>query len=97
MSDLARAHVLALDILSRKSVIFNLGCGGGYAVLEVIEAARQVTGRPIPIRMGPRRSGDPAVSIASSEKIRTELGWQPKQQDLCAIIESAWNRMHLQT
>lgn len=93
VSDLARAHVLALGLLSRKSDVFNLGCGGGYTVLEVIEAARQVTGRPIPLRMGPRRPGDPAVLIASSEKIQKELGWQPKQQDLGVIIESAWKGM----
>jgi UDP-glucose 4-epimerase len=93
VSDLARAHVLALGLLSHKSDIFNLGCGGGYTVFEVIEAARQVTGRPIPIRVGPRRSGDPAVLIASSEKIQKQLGWQPQQQDLRAIIQSAWNGM----
>ena len=93
VSDLARAHVLALGVLSRKSEIFNLGCGGGYTVLEVIEAARQVTGRAIPLRIGPKRSGDPAVLIASSEKIQKELGWRPQQQDLRAIIESAWNWM----
>src|ERR1700730_7340312 len=93
VSDLARAHVLALGVLSGKSAIFNLGCGGGYTVLEVIEAARQVTGHPIPLRIGPRRAGDPAVLIASSEKIQKELGWQPQQQDLRAIIESAWHWM----
>jgi UDP-glucose 4-epimerase len=96
VSDLARAHVLALGILSRQSEIFNLGCGGGFTVLEVIEAARQVTSRPIPIRMGPRRSGDPRMLIASSRKIQTELGWQPKQQDLCEITESALNSMRIE-
>jgi UDP-glucose 4-epimerase len=90
VSDLACAHVLALGLLSQKTEIFNLGCGGGYTVFEVIEAARQVTGRRIPIRTGPRRSGDPAVLIASSEKIQKELGWKPHQQELRAIIESAW-------
>ena len=93
VSDLARAHVLALGPLSRKSAIFNLGCGGGYTVLEVIEAARQVTGRPIPVRMAARRPGDPAVLIASSEKIQKELGWRPQQQELRTIIESAWKWM----
>jgi UDP-glucose 4-epimerase len=93
VSDLARAHVLALDLLSLKSAVFNLGCGGGYTVLEVIEAARQVTGRPIPVRMAARRPGDPAVLIASSQKIQKELGWQPQRQDLCTIIESAWKWM----
>jgi UDP-glucose 4-epimerase len=93
VSDLARAHVLALGLLSHKSAIYNLGCGGGYTVLEVIEAARQVTGRPIPIRMAARRPGDPAVLIASSEKIQKELGWRPQHQDLRTIIESAWKWM----
>jgi len=65
VSDLARAHVLDLGFLQRSSGVFNLGCGGGYTVLEVIEAARKVTGRGIPVRMGPRRAGDPAVLVAS--------------------------------
>lgn len=89
--DLARAHILALDVLSERSRIYNLGCGGeGYSVSEVIEAAREVTGRKIPVRMGARRAGDPAVLIASSERIKSELGWQPERQDLKVIIESAW-------
>ena len=92
--DLARAHILALGILDERSAIYNLGCGGrGYSVREVIETAREVTGRDIPTRIGPRRAGDPAVLIASSEKIRRELGWQPTMQDLRVIIESAWKWM----
>lgn len=92
--DLARAHVKALDILDTQSAIFNLGCGGeGYTVNEVIEAARQVTGREIPVRIAPRRAGDPAVLIASSDRIRSELGWSPEFQDLKLIIRSAWNWM----
>jgi UDP-glucose 4-epimerase len=91
VSDLARAHVLALRLLSEKSAIFNLGCGGGYTVLEVVEAARKVTGHAIPVRTAPRRPGDPGVLVASSEKIQKELGWEPRQQDLHSIIESAWN------
>ncbi len=68
--DLARAHVLALGILGERSAVYNLGCGGeGYTVREVIDAAREVTGRNIPVRIGPRRAGDPAVLIASSDKI----------------------------
>ena len=90
VSDLARAHVLALKLLSERSAIFNLGCGGGYTVLEVVEAARKVTGQAIPVRFGPRRAGDPAVLVASSEKIQRELGWKARQQDLQEIIESAW-------
>jgi UDP-glucose 4-epimerase len=96
VSDLARAHVLALGRLARKSAIFNLGCGGGYTVLEVVEAARKVTGHPIPIRVGSRRAGDPAVLVATSEKIQKELGWKPLQQDLDVIVESAWNWMRAQ-
>ena len=90
--DLARAHILSLGMLDEGSRIYNLGCGGdGYTVREVIETARQVTGRDIPVRVGKRRPGDPAVLIASSEKIKRELGWQPAMQDLRVIIESAWN------
>jgi UDP-glucose 4-epimerase len=89
--DLARAHVLALGILDRRSAIYNLGCGGdGYTVREVIDVAREVTGREIPVRTAPRRAGDPAVLVASSEKIKSELGWQPEFQDLRLIVESAW-------
>lgn len=89
--DLARAHILALDILDTRSEIYNLGCGGdGYTVLEVIEAARAVTGQEIPVQVGPRRAGDPAVLVASSQKIKRELGWQPQMQDLHKIVASAW-------
>lgn len=92
--DLARAHILALDVLSERSAIYNLGCGGdGYSVRDVIETARRVTGREIPVRVGSRRAGDPAVLIASSDKIKRELGWQPQFQDLGLIIESAWRWM----
>jgi UDP-glucose 4-epimerase len=90
--DLARAHILALDILGERSAIYNLGCGGdGYTVTEVIDAVRQVTGRKIATRTVKRRAGDPAVLIASSEKIRHELGWSPRFQDLKLIIQSAWD------
>jgi UDP-glucose 4-epimerase len=89
--DLARAHVLALGILDARSAIYNLGCGGdGYTVRQVIDAAQTVTGREIPVRLGPRRAGDPAVLIASSAKIRADLGWQPAHQDLREIVASAW-------
>lgn len=89
--DLARAHILALDVLNERSAIYNLGCGGdGYSVREVIDTARRVTGREIPVRVGPRRAGDPAVLIASSDRIKSELGWQPQFQDLGLIVESAW-------
>jgi UDP-glucose 4-epimerase len=92
--DLARAHILALGAMSDGSRIYNLGCGGeGYSVRAVIETAKQVTGKDIPVRMGPRRAGDPATLIASSDKIKRELGWEPKFQDLRVIIDSAWRWM----
>jgi UDP-glucose 4-epimerase len=97
--DLARAHILALDTLDERSEIYNLGCGGsGYTVREVLDAAEEVTGLEIPVRIGQRRQGDPAVLIASSDKIRRELGWEPEFQDLQVIIGSAWTwlRQHLQ-
>jgi UDP-glucose 4-epimerase len=90
--DLARAHILALNILDERSAIYNLGCGGnGYTVKEVIDTAREVTGREIKTRVTPRRAGDPAVLIASSDKIKRELGWQPQFQDLGLIVRSAWD------
>lgn len=92
--DLARAHVLALNALAAgdaASRIYNLGCGGdGYTVREVVETARRVSGRAIPLQVGPRRAGDPAVLIAGSGRIRRELGFRPSRQDLGEIIESAW-------
>ncbi len=95
--DLARAHVMALGILDERNAIYNLGCGGdGYTVGEVIETAREVTGRDIPVKIGPRRAGDPAVLIAASDRIRQELGWQPRFQDLKTIVESAWRWMGTQ-
>jgi UDP-glucose 4-epimerase len=90
VSDLARAHAMAIPALERRSHIFNLGCGGGYSVAEVIAVARQVTGEPIATAVGPRRAGDPAILVASSDRIRAELGWQPARQDLAAIIGDAW-------
>ncbi|MEP6704955.1 MAG: UDP-glucose 4-epimerase GalE, partial [Acidobacteriota bacterium] len=81
--DLARAHVKALEILGERSAIFNLGCGGdGYTVKDVVETAQKVTGREIRTRTSGRRAGDPAVLVASSERIRSELGWEPEFQDL---------------
>ena len=94
--DLANAHILALEALSRgeKALVYNLGCGGeGYTVKEVIELAKKVTGKDVPVKMGPRRDGDSAVLIAGSDKIKRELHWQPLHQDLGVIIESAWKFM----
>jgi UDP-glucose 4-epimerase len=88
--DLAQAHILALDALDQGSRTYNLGNGQGYTVREVIETARQVTGHPIPAIEGPRRSGDPATLVASSDKIRRELGWQPRYPNLHDIVASAW-------
>lgn len=93
VTDLAQAHILAVEYLMKgnESNIFNLGNGIGFTVKEVIEAARKVTGDPIKTTMVPRRAGDPAVLIASSEKARTVLGWRPEHADLEEIIETAWN------
>ena len=95
--DLARAHIMALNVLSEGSRIYNLGCGGaGYSVRQVIDTAREVTGKDISTKITARRAGDPAVLIASSEKIKRELGWNPMHQDLRVIIESAWRWMQHQ-
>jgi UDP-glucose 4-epimerase len=94
--DLAQAHILALHALAKghPSSIYNLGCGGeGFSVKQVIDCARRVTGREIPVRKGSRRAGDPAVLVASSARIVKELGWRPTQQKLDAIVESAWRWM----
>lgn len=92
VTDLAQAHILAVEYLSKgnESNIFNLGNGVGFTVNEVIETARKVTGHPIPAVMDKRRSGDPAQLIASSEKARTVLGWKPEHNSLEEIIASAW-------
>jgi UDP-glucose 4-epimerase len=87
--DLAQAHVLALEALNEGSRLYNLGNGQGFTVQEVVLAAREVTGQPIPTRIAPRRPGDPATLVASSDRIRRELGWEPRFPDLRDIIESA--------
>lgn len=91
--DLADAHLLAVDHLIQggDSGIYNLGNGKGFSVKEVIEIAREVTGHPIPAKMEPRRAGDPAVLVASSDKCKSELGWKPVRTDLKTIIQDAWN------
>lgn len=91
--DLAEAHILAVKYLmdGQESNIFNLGNGFGFTVKEVIEAARKVTGAEIPAIVTPRRAGDPAQLIASSDKAKTILGWNAKHGDITEIIESAWN------
>jgi UDP-glucose 4-epimerase len=90
--DLADAHLLALKALSdeKSRLIYNIGNGQGFSVLEVVESVRRVTGRPIPVEECDRRPGDPAVLVAGSEKIKSELGWSPKFGELDQIVASAW-------
>jgi UDP-glucose 4-epimerase len=95
VSDLAEAHLLALAALeseaaAKQRLVFNLGNGQGFSVREVIESARRVTGHAIPAEVQPRRPGDPAVLVASSEKAIRELGWRPKYSQLDEIVRTAW-------
>ncbi|HMG84786.1 MAG TPA: UDP-glucose 4-epimerase GalE [Terracidiphilus sp.] len=95
VSDLADAHLLALKALeseaaAKSRLIFNLGNGKGFSVREVIESARRVTGHPIPAELHPRRAGDPAVLVASSEKAIRELGWKARYTQLDDIVRTAW-------
>jgi UDP-glucose 4-epimerase len=91
ITDLVSAHLLALNALEKKeALLYNLGNGAGYSVREVIDTARKITGHPIPTVEAPRRPGDAPRLVASSEKIRKELGWQPKYPNLEEIITSAW-------
>ncbi|MGE5582604.1 MAG: UDP-glucose 4-epimerase GalE [Bacillota bacterium] len=92
VSDLAQAHILALEALGQgaSSTIYNLGNGLGYSNRQVIEVAKEVTGREIPVKEGPRRPGDPAVLVASSNRLQAELGWRPQYPQLEKIIETAW-------
>ncbi len=91
VDDLARAHVLALDALveGRCASVYNLGSGCGYSVMEVIKAAENIVGRPVPYKIGPRREGDPAVLVSSFQKAERELGWKPVY-GLEHILETAW-------
>jgi UDP-glucose 4-epimerase len=95
VSDLADAHLLALNVLetpaaAKAGLIFNLGNGLGFSVRELIESARRVTGHAIPAEIHPRRPGDPAVLVASSEKATMELGWKPRYTQLDEIVRTAW-------
>jgi UDP-glucose 4-epimerase len=91
IADLVSAHLLALEGLrERDQMIYNLGSGNGYSVREVIETARQVTAHRIPAVENPRRPGDSAILVASSEKIKRELGWKPQHDNLHEIVTSAW-------
>ncbi len=88
--DLAQAHRLALEALEGGSQVYNLGNGQGYSVREVVEVSRKITGHAIPAEVTPRRPGDPATLVGSSEKIRRTLGWEPRFPSLEAIVETAW-------
>ncbi len=92
VTDLAQAHILALDYLlsGGENNVFNLGNGVGFTNKEVVEVARSVTGHPIPAEIAPRRAGDPAQLVASSEKAKSVLGWKPQYADLSTIVASAW-------
>lgn len=92
VEDLAEAHVLALEHLARggPSRAWNLGTGKGHSVLEVVRSAERVTGKKVPSVLGPRRAGDPAVLVASPERVQKELGWRPRHADLDTIVSSAW-------
>lgn len=91
--DLIDAHILALEYLKKggESNIFNLGSSSGFSVQQMLEAAREVTGKEIPAKVVPRRKGDPSTLIASSDKAREILGWEPKNTNVSEIIASAWN------
>jgi UDP-glucose 4-epimerase len=92
VADLATAHLLALDaIRPGRHEVYNLGNGDGYSNMQVLEAAREVTGRRIPVKLAPRRPGDAVATVASSEKARRELGWAPVRPSLCDIIADAWS------
>lgn len=91
--DVAAAHVLVLPALEKASCVYNVGYGNGYSVAEVVEMARQITGAWISTEAAPRRPGDPAVLIASPDKLMLELGWQPRHSELDVILESAWHRV----
>jgi UDP-glucose 4-epimerase len=91
VEDLASAHLLVLEKLTDGAkLFFNLGTGGGYSIREVIKTAEEVTGRKIATKIGPRRAGDPPELVASSAKIRKELGWKPRYPELGGIVETAW-------
>lgn len=93
VEDLIAAHILALEYLKKgnESNVFNLGSNNGYSVKEMLEAAREVTGKEIPAKIMPRRAGDPSCLVASSEKAKTVLGWEPQYTDIKQIIKTAWD------
>jgi len=95
VTDLADAHLLALEHAEPgRHQVYNLGTGTGFTVRQVIDACRQVTGHPIPAQIAERRAGDPAVLVASSDRIQAELGWKAERPDLETIVTDAWNFAH---
>lgn len=92
VEDLAEAHLLALEKLTPGvGLQYNIGVGKGFSVREVIQTAEEVTGRPVPVKEGPRRPGDPPELVATADKIRRELGWSPRYTELRPIVATAWN------
>ncbi len=92
VADLAAAHLLALDAIQPgRHEVFNLGNGNGYSNKQVVDTVREVTGREVPVKLAPRRDGDAIITVASSEKARTRLGWIPAKPDLREIVADAWN------
>ena len=96
VTDLADAHLRALDRLDTGSVVYNLGSSNGHSVRDVIRSVERVTGRPVPVEFADRRPGDPPVLIAGSDRIRSETGWAPQFQELDAIVQTAlaWREAH---
>jgi len=92
VNDLAQAHILALEYLmgGGASEKFNVGTGTGHTVMEVIRAVEAVAGKKVPYEVGPRRDGDPPALVASPEKLRKTLGWEPRHADLRTIVRDAW-------
>ena len=90
VADLAQAHRLALDAIDHMSHVYNLGNGLGFSVQQVLDAAREITGHPIPSEVVGRRPGDVATLVAASDKVRADLGWKPEHPGILGIIESAW-------
>jgi UDP-glucose 4-epimerase len=91
--DLADAHALALNKLDQSLGAFNLGTKGGFSVRELVSAVEEVTGKTLPVEIGPRRPGDPPILVADSTRARTELGWNPSRSTLNQMISSAWEWM----
>jgi UDP-glucose 4-epimerase len=91
VDDLADAHLLALERLQQgKGLCYNLGIGRGYSVRDVVQAVEKVSGKKVPVKETARRAGDPAILVASSDRIRRELGWRPRFTELEPIVATAW-------